>query len=142
MVVGLFKKLEIRTMEQKIYWLGEGTIGNIRTGDEIPEGLLSEKRLKYFKSQNLIGTKVVSASKNENQKDKEIKVLSDSVDVEKNKLVNALKEIDKLAATLTEVTAAKTKALDDLTVARAKIKELKKKADGSLKTDASKAGPR
>jgi hypothetical protein len=41
-----------------LFWLGKGTLGEIRQNEEIPAGIISPERMKQLVKQELIGEKI------------------------------------------------------------------------------------
>lgn len=105
---------------KKIFWLGKGVLGDIKNGEEIPEGTLTKDRIRSFEKKGLIGEKIVATIDNDDEKTSQIKNLNDSILELSKKLGTSEKEISDLKA---KVTKLESESEDSL---KAEIKDLKK----------------
>jgi len=73
-----------------LYWLGKGTLGNVSQNEEIPAGLITEKRMNFFMDQGLIGEKMkpVAAGDNAKLKVENAKLKKEIDELKKNKKAN------------------------------------------------------
>lgn len=96
-------------MAEKKFWLGKGTLGKVRTGEEIPAGMLSDERLRALEKQNLIGARIVSVVDQETPEQAELADLR----AENSELKKQLKAADKALKTAEKKLAEIDKLADD-----------------------------
>lgn len=125
--------------EEKLFWLGKGTLGDIKNGEEIPKDYISAERFRELEKEGLVGCKIVATIDNDSEKDLEIKDLKAQKETISKKLLNAENEISKLEALLQKVSAEK----DKLIKRNAKVSAEKKVDEKPVKvgTETGKAGP-
>lgn len=123
---------------RKLFWLGKGTLGDIKTGDEIPVDYITKGRLIDFEKKGLIGEKIVATVEHDSEKDLEIKDLKAQKRTLTKKLSRAEKEISKLESSFKKVSDEKDKLIK---AAKAHVKTNIGKDDGSKKEPDVKVSP-
>lgn len=111
---------EDQKTKAKKYWIGKGTLGDIKNGDEIPEGFLPPERMRFFEKAGMIGEKITAIKETAAQEKYNDLIACKNqleLDVENLKSENEklLKKVEKLK-----------KSEDSL---KAELEELKKSED-------------
>ena len=103
------------SVEEKYFWLGKGTLGKIRTNQEIPKDYISKEDFDAFVKKGLIGTKVGIFKPSTDTSE-----LKQKIEELETALANSKTEKENLSSKVNELTSKLEKAEEQVTKLTAK----------------------